>query len=94
MAPKEKRITVESLVEGSVDESAVKGLSFEEGLKLLEELVEQVESGTLPLERAITAYERGSLVVAQLKKALEGAEERIRVVNKSMTPEAAEGTKG
>lgn len=58
-------------------------LSFEGGLKLLEELVTRVESGTLPLEQAILSYERGVSLVAKLRGLLAGAEEKLKVLNKS-----------
>lgn len=59
------------------------GLSFENGLKLLEELVEKVESGGLPLDKAILAYERGAALIEQLRSQLGGAEEKLRVLAKA-----------
>ena len=62
-------------------------LSFEDGLALLEELVNTVESGELPLEQAIGSYERGVALVESLRKKLEGAEERLRLLNKDSEAE-------
>ena len=64
---------------GAIDLSEV---PFEVGLKLLEELTEKVESGTLPLEKSIVAYERGSHLVNHLRKLLSGAEEKLRLLQK------------
>jgi exodeoxyribonuclease VII small subunit len=51
-------------------------------MKLLTELVGQVESGDLPLEQSIHAYERGALLLQQLRAQLEAAEVRLTVVKK------------
>lgn len=59
------------------------GLSFENGLKLLEELVEKVESGGLPLDKAILAYERGVGLIEQLRGQLGGAEEKLKTLAKA-----------
>jgi len=75
-------VTVESLLAGEGSEEAIKGLSFEQGLKLLEELVAIVESGSLPLDRAVTSYERGTALLQHLRSQLSGAEERLRILQK------------
>ncbi len=74
-----KEITLKELVEseGNPDLNA---LAFEKGLKLLEELVQGVESGSLPLEKSIKAYERGALLMNHLKSLLEGAEQKLKVL--------------
>lgn len=56
------------------------GLPFEKGLKLLEELVQGVESGTLSLDRSIQAYERGAALMNYLRGLLEGAEQKLKVL--------------
>ncbi len=55
-------------------------LSFEQGLKLLDELVSSVESGTLPLDKAVLSYEKGVQLVNHLRGLLGGAEEKLKVL--------------
>ena len=53
------------------DEKA--SLSFEAGLEELERVVKEMESGELPLERAIQLFEKGMQLSEQCKKQLEEA---------------------
>lgn len=76
-----KKMTLEQLLTIENLEEVVNDLSFEQGLALMEELVEKVESGTLELDRAVNSYERGALVLKHLRKLLEGAEEKLRMLN-------------
>ena len=75
-----KKITLEDLLKGDTAEGKIKELSFEEGLKLLEELVSSVEDGTLSLEKSISSYERGVQLVGRLREVLSGAEEKLRML--------------
>ena len=80
-ASKDNVVTLEALISGEVSEEQVNGLTFEQALKLLEEVVTSVESGSLPLDRAIGSYEHGSSLIKHLRKLLSGAEEKLRVLN-------------
>lgn len=80
-AGKETIVTLEALVSGEVSEAQVDALSFEQALKLLEEVVTSVESGSLPLDRAIGSYEHGTALIKHLRKLLSGAEEKLRMLN-------------
>ena len=51
-------VSLEGLLSGAVSAEQVEALSFEQALKLLEEVVVSVESGNLPLDRAIGSYEK------------------------------------
>ena len=82
-AGKEGAVTLEALLSGEVSEEQVNGLSFEQALKLLEEVVTSVESGSLPLDRAIGSYEHGTSLIKHLRKLLSGAEEKLRVLNQA-----------
>lgn len=73
-------ITIESLLSDKVTQEQISAATFEEGIKLLEEVVGAVELGALPLEKAIGAYEKGSLLVNHLRKLLSGAEEKLKVL--------------
>ena len=80
-AGKEVTVTLETLLSGDVSEEQINSLSFEQALKLLEEVVTSVESGSLPLDRAIGSYEHGTSLIKHLRKLLSGAEEKLRVLN-------------
>lgn len=51
--------------------------SFENGLQELELIVKEMESGELPLERALELFERGMRLSETCRKQLEEAETRI-----------------
>lgn len=78
---KEQAVTLEALIGGAISEEQIAGLTFEQALRLLEEVVLSVESGSLPLDRAIGSYEHGSALIKHLRKLLSGAEEKLRVLN-------------
>lgn len=77
-----EKITLEALQKGEVGDDALAALSFEQALKLLEEVVAAVESGNLPLDQSIGSYEKGTVLVQHLRKLLSGAEEKLRVLGK------------
>ena len=54
--------------------------SFESGLMELEQIVKEMESGDLPLERALALYEKGMLLSESCRKQLEAAETRIEML--------------
>lgn len=55
-------------------------LSFETGLQQLEAIVKEMESGELPLERALELFERGMKLSETCRKQLEEAETRVEVL--------------
>ena len=68
----------------------IASLSFEEALKMLEDIVRQLESGQVRLEEAVTAYERGTLLKRHCEQRL--AEARAKVEKISVGPNGAIGT--
>ena len=72
-------ITIKDLIEGK-KEKDLTTLSFEQGLKLLDELVSSVETGNLPLDKSILVYEKGVKLVQHLRSLLSGAEEKLKVL--------------
>jgi exodeoxyribonuclease VII small subunit len=54
--------------------------SFESGLEELEKIVKEMESGELPLERALELFEKGMSVSATCRKQLEEAESRVEIL--------------
>lgn len=58
-------------------ENGDSGIDFEESLRQLEGLVEEMESGDLTLEQSLVAFEKGVALARKCKEALRLAEERI-----------------
>lgn len=77
-----KEAALDEILNGKDFEEAITKLSFEQGLKMLEELVVKVESGSLALDKAIGAYERGVCLIERLKSHLSGAEEKLKCLQK------------
>jgi exodeoxyribonuclease VII small subunit len=64
-------------------------VSFEAGLEQLESIVKEMESGELPLERALELYETGMKLSESCRKQLEAAETRVELLTRragEMTP--------
>ena len=55
-------------------------LSFEAGLQQLEAVVKEMESGELPLERALELFERGMKLSETCRKQLAEAETRVEIL--------------
>ena len=58
-------------------ENEIKELKFEDGLKKLEELVNQLDDGSLSLEESISYYEIGVKLKSHCEKLLKTAELKI-----------------
>lgn len=56
--------------------------SFEKGIEELEGVVKELESGDLPLERALQLYERGVQLTDACRKQLQEAETRVEILSK------------
>lgn len=57
---------------------AKKPLDFETALGELEALVEQLESGELPLEESLKAFEKGIALTRQCQESLKAAELKVK----------------
>ena len=57
--------------------SAVQEMSFEEAFAALSEIVGELDSGELTLERTIALYERGQTLAQHCQHLLDAAELRI-----------------
>ena len=62
-------------------EDEIKELKFEDGLKKLEELVNQLDDGSLSLEESISYYEIGVKLKSHCEKLLKTAELKILKVS-------------
>ena len=58
----------------------VSGMKFESALSELENLVQSMEAGQLPLEESLAAYRRGADLLQHCQGLLADAEEKVRVL--------------
>jgi len=58
----------------------IAGLSFEQALAELEQIVARLESGQAPLEDSIRMYERGAALKAHCETRLEAARLRVEKI--------------
>lgn len=58
----------------------IKTMSFETALKELEEIVSQLESGDVELDKSITIYERGAALKAHCEARLKDAELKVNKI--------------
>ena len=56
--------------------------TFEESLKELESIVEQLEAGDLPLEQSLELFERGVTLSRECQKRLDDAERKVEILLK------------
>jgi exodeoxyribonuclease VII small subunit len=62
---------------------AGKARKFEDELKDLETIVNQIDSGELTLEESITAFERGVALVKALNSKLDEVERKVELLTRS-----------
>ncbi len=61
----------------------VEELSYEQAFEELEDLVDKLESGELPLEEALAFFERGQALAARCSDLLEKAELKLKQLSPS-----------
>ncbi len=70
--------------------ASTKKFNLEKSLADLEELVEELESGDLPLEQAMKKFEEGIKLTRGCQAALKEAEQKVEVLLQSAGGEALE----
>jgi exodeoxyribonuclease VII small subunit len=67
-------------------------LSFEESIKRLKAIVDQIEQGEIPLQDSLEQYEQGMALIKHCRTILQTAEKRIENISKqqSTDPEPAQ----
>ena len=55
--------------------------SYEAAITELENIVNQLESGSLPLEASLSAYQKGAELIKLCQKALTEAEQQVRILS-------------
>ena len=58
----------------------IKDLTFEAALKALEEIVSQLDAGSIDLDKAVEAYEKGAKLKHHCEKKLKEAQLRIEKI--------------
>ncbi len=66
-----------------------KPLNLEKSLQDLEALIDELESGELPLEQAMQKFEEGIKLTRSCQAALKDAEQRVEILLKSAGGEEA-----
>jgi exodeoxyribonuclease VII small subunit len=65
-------------------------IDFETAMRDLEELVERLERGDLPLEESLAAFERGVMLTRSCQTALKDAEQKVEILLKKAGEPAVE----
>ena len=63
-------------------ENEPKPVDFEAAMRDLEEIVERLEHGDLPLEESLAAFERGVMLTRSCQTALKEAEQKVEILLK------------
>lgn len=58
----------------------IKAMSFEQALEALEQIVDHLERGDVPLDQSIRIYERGEALKAHCDKLLKAAEDKVEKI--------------
>ena len=78
-------ITIEQIIKGEdINPEAFEGMTFKEGMMLLEEIVSRLESGDLELEESLRVYSKGVSLLADLQARLNAAEQEVEVLMGSL----------
>ena len=70
--------------------SATKNVNLEKSLADLESLVEELETGDLPLEKAMKKFEDGIKLTRACQSALKDAEQKVEILLKTAGGESLE----
>jgi exodeoxyribonuclease VII small subunit len=57
--------------------------NFEQAFAELESIVAQMESGQMPLEASLAAYQRGNALLQSCQKSLADVEQQVQILNNS-----------
>jgi exodeoxyribonuclease VII small subunit len=65
-----------------MSDTPVEKMSFEDAMRGLEEVVQKLDSGDVPLEESIRLYERGAQLKAHCEEKLKEAEEKVALITR------------
>ena len=66
--------------------SDVETMTFREAMSELDQIVASLESNTLELEESLANYERGVVLLRNLRSRLEGAQQKVDVLMGELEP--------
>ena len=66
---------------------AKKKMSFEQALERIEEIVSEIEDGSVPLEESIDKYAEGTKLIDHCRTVLGKAEKKIQLLTKGSNQE-------
>jgi exodeoxyribonuclease VII small subunit len=72
--------TSKAIANDSTPAAGLAPASYEAALQELEQLVSRLESGQLPLDQLLTAYQRGAQLLAFCRDKLSAVEHQIKVL--------------
>ncbi len=61
----------------------IQAMSFEQALEALEQIVDDLERGDVPLDQSIRIYERGEALKAHCDRLLKAAEDKVEKIRLS-----------
>ncbi|MBQ9748364.1 MAG: exodeoxyribonuclease VII small subunit [Clostridia bacterium] len=67
-----------------------KKMTFEEALARLDEIVRSMEAGGAMLDESLSLFEEGVRLVKYCQTALDGAEQKVKLLQKTEEPTAAD----
>ena len=70
---------------------ASKKLSFEQALERIEEIVSEIEDGSVPLEESIEKYAEGTKLIDYCRTVLGKAEKKIQLLTKGQSDDDDNG---
>lgn len=73
-----------------VKTSSSKPVTFEAAVTELENIVQAMENGQLPLDEALAAYQRGTILLKHCQTQLAKAEQTIRVLEADSSSEESQ----
>ena len=65
-------------------------ISFEESLEKLEQIINALEKGDVPLDKSIRLFEEGTTLISNCNRLLEEAEQKIKLLQIDENGEPAE----
>ncbi len=65
-------------------------LSFEQAMEALDEIVVEMESGDIPLEKSLQQFEKGVALARHTQKLLQEAEQKVQILTQKNGQESLE----
>ena len=63
--------------------NGISGLSFEDAIKQLSDIVGKIEQGQIPLQDSLAQYEKGMTLIKHCRQILAKAEKRIEKISEA-----------